>query len=217
MRVYQLSPEKYALQNIQRSRLKVSTFEDLNDPFELLGAELSDRQRREALRLFKADAHLSMGLVCFGRTWENPVMWSHYADKHRGICLGFDIPEEFAVPVKYVSARTAFKFQDDRESKGVHPQFALDLMRSKYKDWRYEKEVRMFVGLDEAEMDSDGLYFYGFGADLVLKEVIVGPRCDTSIQAVRAALGEAASTVRVVKARLAFKTFRVVTDRRSLT
>ncbi|MNN73255.1 hypothetical protein D3C81_1893570 [compost metagenome] len=90
-------------------------------------------------------------------------------------------------------------------------------MRSKYEDWRYEKEVRMFIGLDEAERDPDGLYFYDFGAHLILKEVIIGPRCDISIQTVLAGLEKMASTAKVVKARLGFRTFRVVTDRRSLT
>jgi hypothetical protein len=40
-------------------------------------------------------------MLCFSRDWHNPVQWSHYADKHRGICLGFDVPDSLLVPVQY--------------------------------------------------------------------------------------------------------------------
>lgn len=216
MRVYQLSPANYAMQNLQRWRLKVSTFDDLNDPFELLSTKLPVRSLRKALCEFKADTHASMGILCFAPSWENPVMWSHYGDKHRGICLGFDIPDKFALPVKYIDERSTIQFVDGIESNGVAPQFALDLMLSKYKAWSYENEIRMFVGLDEATRDEDGLFFYDFGPDLVLREVVLGPRCDVSVSDAAAATLHNASEVSVLKARLAFNSFRVVTDQRSV-
>lgn len=211
MRVYNLSPASYALQNLQRHRLKVSTFEDLNDPFELLSMKLPSQAMREGLQQFKVDMHSSTGILCFTRCWDNPVMWSHYADKHRGVCLGFDIPDDRAVRVRYVAARTTLKFRDNLERKGVDQTFALDLMRSKYKDWRYEKEVRMFVGLDETEKSVDGLYFYGFDEFLVLKEVILGPRCDGLVaKDIKATLATIQPAVSLIQARLSFRTFRVV-------
>lgn len=216
MRVYQLAPANYAMQNLRRSQLKVSTFDDLNDPFELLSAKLPVSSLRKALREFKADAHASMGILCFGPSWENPVMWSHYGDKHRGICLGFDIPDKFAIPVEYIDERSTIQFADGIESKGVDHQFALDLMRSKYNAWSYENEIRMFVGLNDAERDENGLFFYGFGPDLMLREVILGPRCDVSASDVAVATRQNAGNVRVLKARLAFNSFRVVTDQRSV-
>lgn len=144
-----------------------------------------------------------------------PVMWSHYSDKHRGICLGFDIPDEFAIPVKYIDERSTLQFVDGIESKGVDPQFALDLMRSKYKAWSYENEIRMFVGRDEVENEK-GLFFYGFGSELVLREIILGARCDVSPSDVAAPIGLNADQGRVLKARLAFNSFRIVPDQRSV-
>ena len=26
------------------------------------------------------------GMLCFSKGWHNPVQWSHYTDKHKGIC-----------------------------------------------------------------------------------------------------------------------------------
>lgn len=33
------------------------------------------------------------GLLCFCETWQSPLLWNHYADRHKGICLGFDVRE----------------------------------------------------------------------------------------------------------------------------
>ena len=33
------------------------------------------------------------GVTCFSRKKDNILMWSHYANDHKGICLGFDIDE----------------------------------------------------------------------------------------------------------------------------
>ena len=45
------------------------------------------------------------GVLCFSRGWHNPLLWSHYGDKHRGVCLGFDVPNAHIVHVSYNSSR----------------------------------------------------------------------------------------------------------------
>ena len=47
MGVYHLLCAQYALDDLKKQRLKVSLFADLNDPFELLSVELSDRAIRK--------------------------------------------------------------------------------------------------------------------------------------------------------------------------
>src|SRR5262245_61537973 len=36
----------------------------------------------------------SMSIVCFSAKRDDNLMWSHYSDSHRGICLEFDVSEE---------------------------------------------------------------------------------------------------------------------------
>lgn len=212
MRVYHLLPARYAIADLQFQRLKVATFQDLNDPFELLAAKLPTRAIRKAFAAFKRHMHARMGILSFGPTWANPLMWTHYADNHRGICLGFDINDQLAISVKYVSARTALRFSDDLETKGIDPAFAFKLMRSKFGGWAYEKEVRMYVGLDES-VQEDGLYFYRFGADLTLREVISGPRCPIPLAELVELTSTLKATINVRKARLAFNSFTVVRNK----
>jgi len=46
VRAYHLVPIEYGLQNLKDGHLKVAEFADLNDPFELLSIELSDKAVR---------------------------------------------------------------------------------------------------------------------------------------------------------------------------
>ena len=46
---------------------------------------------------------------------------------------------------------------------------------TKFRHWRYEKEMRVFVKLDP-KAEIDGLYFADFTDQLSLAEVIVGAR-----------------------------------------
>ena len=87
-------------------RLKLAMLEDMNDPFELLGIELKTPEDRAFFQeQLKPEMNRTIGLLCFSRKWSNPVLWSHYADKHRGLCLGFDIPDLRAKEVTYVGRR----------------------------------------------------------------------------------------------------------------
>jgi len=76
---------------------------ELNDPFEFLGVDLSDPDFRRQIKATKKTLSESRGLLCFSKNWHNPVLWGHYADKHRGICLGFDMPEDLPTKVDYVT------------------------------------------------------------------------------------------------------------------
>ena len=47
MKVYHFIPEQYALEVIADQRIKVSRFDDLNDPFELHAVDLKAREYRK--------------------------------------------------------------------------------------------------------------------------------------------------------------------------
>ena len=83
-------------------------------------------------------------------------MWSHYAEKHKGICLEYEVPDnsEFKF-VKYKRREPVFKlrklmeyiFGHDFAEEKINTKedlysFALVPLLTKYKDWKYEKEVR---------------------------------------------------------------------------
>ncbi len=203
MRVYHFLNAHYGIDDLRNGRLKISRIMELNDPFEFLGVDLSDRQFRWALRKTKAELSKTKGLLCFSKTWTNPVLWGHYADRHRGMCLGFDVPESILGKVQYVDSRPA-------RPDVLDEAFMKRLLFTKFSHWQYEQEYRAYVQLDEAV---EGLYYSEFSAQLALKRVIVGDQSSVTRAEVSGALGDLETEVEVFKARASFRSFDVVRNK----
>ena len=83
----------------------------------------------------------NIGVCCFSKTNENPLLWAHYSDKHNGVCLVFDtdIDSVFfdrVFSVKYRSNYPRINFIKDRQRFN-------ELVLTKSIDWIYEQEVRV--------------------------------------------------------------------------
>jgi hypothetical protein len=213
MRAYHFMASHYALSSISLRRSRLSRYGDLNDPFELFAADVGPRNLRPAVRAMKKHFNQTQGILCFSRKWDNPVLWSHYADKHRGIALGFDIDDRFVVEIDYSDERLPMEFVDDDPAKGVTEAYVNKLVRTKYKHWIYEDEVRLVFGLDESTRES-GSYFVPFDDKVALREVMLGPLCEIPIEMVQALVKGLYTDVVVRKARLAFTKFAVIPDQR---
>lgn len=213
MRAYHFMASHYALGSIALRRSRLSRYGDLNDPFELFAADMGEKRLRSAIRAMRQHFNQTQGILCFSRKWDNPVLWSHYADKHRGIALGFDIDDRFVVEIDYSDQRLPMEFVDNDPASGVTQAYVNRLVRTKYKHWIYEDEVRLVFGLDESTLEG-GSYFVPFDDKIALREVMLGPLCEIPVEAVKALVTSLYENVVVRKARLAFREFAVVPDRR---
>ena len=210
MRVFQFMSAEHALDNLIKDRLKVSFLEDMNDPFELLGTALASRAHRSAFQAWKRHMNATCRVLCFSRSWTNPVIWSHYADKHRGVCIGFDVSDDNLLEVAYSGARLESQLHQHLQSDGkVTPEFSKKLLTTKYADWRYEDEVRMFVRPDECK-EQDGLQFYSFSASLRPRSIVLGAHSSLSERDAKSAALAAGLKLAIIPTRLAFKTFRII-------
>ena len=145
------------------------------------------------------------GLLCFSFNWSNPVLWAHYAEKHAGICLGFNVPDEYARSVMYVGKRLPFPTESNE-------MIALEWLFTKFSDWSYEAECRIFAELDQE--DEDGNYYADFkGNKMTLREVILGCKYpvahESVLQSLLAAYDE---EVKVIKARPSDESFNMIGD-----
>ena len=203
MLVYHFINSHYGLEAIKQRRLKISRITELNDPFEFLAVDLSDRDFRKVIKSTKAELSETKGILCFCKTWRHPILWGHYADKHKGVCLGFEVPHSLLEKIDYVDHR--FPKPDAFDEK-----FMKKLLFTKFKHWEYEQEYRVYVHLDE---QIDGLYYADFSNQLSLKSVIVGDQSKITRAQVSDALGKLGKRAEVFKARPAFRTFKVVRNR----
>jgi hypothetical protein len=208
-RVYHFINLEHGLSNLSHRRLKIAELMKLNDPFEFFGANLSEPNLRRAFSTMKEEMAKNRGIICFSRSWRNPVQWSHYADKHHGLCLGFDIPNQHLAAVNYSPTRFRVDVTKLASIQSIDLETAKALLFTKYSHWRYEQEIRTFVTLEDID-PTTGLYFADFSESLRLREVIIGALSDVSENQMADALGELKSGVDLWKARLAFGSFRVV-------
>jgi hypothetical protein len=201
LRAYYFTDSEHGLAALRDRRLKVARIHELNDPFEFLGVELSDKKFRRALTETKYELSKSNGLLCFSKSWGHPMLWAHYADKHRGICLGFDVNGAKLEHVSYVNSRFP------KPAKPQSGSFVRKLLYTKFAHWSYEDEYRLYVSLDDQE---NGVYFVPFSDELTLRQVVVGSESNLARPDVSNALKALASSVEQFKARPAFKSFRIV-------
>lgn len=212
MRVYYLTGAQFGLSNLALRRIKIARFEDLNDPFELLGVDIGDKLHRTAFRATKKQINADKGLICFSKSWSNPLIWGHYAEKHTGMCLGFDVPDELLAPVIYAEHLLEMEIDPKKKTPKPTERFMNALLRTKFSDWKYEDEMRLFTRLDHDTVES-GQYFYPFSKNLVLREIILGPRCELPIEGVRQIVADFAPPVVVLKSRIAFTRFEVLENK----
>jgi hypothetical protein len=216
MRAYKFLDQHFGLKNLYERRLKQSRLHDLNDPFDFLSCDLTEERFRSAITATLADLGERFGITCFSAAWRDPVIWAHYSDKHRGLCLGFELPartsepdKDITAPVTYISelvkSPSDFLALDD----AVKVAFVRDLLFTKYKNWAYEEEIRMWNTLQ----NKDGQhYFLEFDETIRLVEIIVGLTCPVTSRTLARALGRHAKEVKFTKARRAYNKFEMVED-----
>lgn len=134
------------LSSIVNEDVYLSSAQSLNDVFEGIPYGIfSDDEvdRRERQRLQK-----EIYVKSFSYAKNHDLMWGHYGDSHKGICIGYDFslaPDEVIhhlYPVQYSDARFSTNWLPE-----VAAHSFLYLRKSKY--WEYEKEFRLLYGKDE--------------------------------------------------------------------
>ncbi|WP_323923514.1 DUF2971 domain-containing protein [Aeromonas caviae] len=127
--------------------------------------------------LSELSEHYSRGVSCFSKDGKNMLMWSHYGDEHKGICIGYSknrkpIPDIKPViygkhgVIKTSSLYNAFVKNDKDEQTIIENEILLKKSRT----WQYEKEYRLIsnIGLQDSP--------------LMLEEITFGLRCPTEVR-----------------------------------
>ena len=203
MRVYHFLNEHYGLKALCDQRLKLAEIMELNDPFEFLSVDLSDEYHRKVFNKHKLHLSKKYGLLCFSKNWNKPAQWAHYADRHKGLCLGFDVEDEHLDEVCYVEKRLAFP----TTKKELNEEFVQKVISTKHLHWEYEEERRLFIF---KKIKTNDLYFSDFSKKLELKEIIVGAKSDITRNGIHKILGDNNSDIEPFKVRPSFESFNMV-------
>lgn len=94
----------------------------------------------------------SFGIACFSEMYDSLLMWSHYADYHRGICLEYSYEEIENIahfcPVIYTDRFENLVNYVDIKGNEIDNR-AIRLFLNKSKEWSYENEWRIIDTLVE--------------------------------------------------------------------
>ena len=202
IRLYYFTAKRWGLKALWEKRLKVSRYAEPMDLFELMGFDRSRATTRKVLddRLAALEAGPE-GRLCFSDRWQTTQLWSGFGDRHRGICLGFDVPRRRVRRVTYVSRPPALP-----AVAGARKQALSEALTRKDKAWRHEREWQWTVPLGHAH---DGLYFRPFDDELHLREIILGARCTLDPLDIVDAVTNPPLDVEIFKARPAHDRFEV--------
>lgn len=199
---------KYLRQEIEYSELFCADPDKLNDPFDctfslsaaierVLEKSLDDERRSILTHLLgefskrhpadRINGESRVGVCCFSDTWNIPVMWSHYARNHTGICLRYEFEQEYFVdryPIPSTDGKpgllgiAAVSYCDNAFSEWLEngelmsgddrwspiQQSIQHLLSSKSEGWGVEREARLVMsGECAVPIEADTLQEVIFG------------------------------------------------------
>jgi hypothetical protein len=139
-----------------------------------------------------------IGVLCLSEIADDILMWSHYADLHRGICLQFNSNFNFfenAHQINYKLERPKINpFRDHIE------QVMESVLLTKADHWAYEKEWRLI-------RYADGAGAYQFPPE-ALTGVVLGSRIsESNEQKLLACLADRASPIKVMRSCISQTTY----------
>lgn len=176
--------------SLVNNEIFASPLKNLNDPFEglidssdvdLLGM-LFKKESKNVVNEFNNFSELinKKGIYCLSKTFANEVMWSLYADSHKGFCVEYDLEKILEIynfyKIRPLAHLLEIKYQNtipqNLFTNIILKKDLLDTLQGfagiKSKAWEYEKEVRIIS-------EFAGLLDYDFRA---LKSIYFGVRAN---------------------------------------
>ncbi len=174
------SLDKYVINDLKRGELTLSNPTIFNDTYDsYLHRDSSDslilleNDLKETLSYFRIDYTIpskekllekakqeddflthylteTMVIGCVSEALDSILMWSHYSDKNRGICIEYDFTNSAINPYLYPVVYTSKPFDCTKLSVPDYEEFDIDLATilsvvNKSDLWSYEKEWRIIL------------------------------------------------------------------------
>lgn len=131
------------LKALKEAYIWCSTFKRLNSPSALLKSK--DEYREIARAIY--DSKTNIGIAALSDTYDNELMWTHYADEYRGICVEYYADRLFnQLPRNCTLSRVGYVNEPTRVSAAYRNSFeeaAIRILSQKKSSWAYEREWRV--------------------------------------------------------------------------
>lgn len=189
-----------ALLLIERQSFKFSNPKDFNDPFDLYEnlinfskhetnpppnltrsekrnvTTVSEKVKIKYLQHEWKKHRNNFGISCFSKTYKSFLMWSHYSDKHTGVCIGFYVDAMKLLEDGFLAFGVEYednfvpKPYSDLDLK-IRMETMMQYLSLKASCWSYEEETRL-INFDYFINYKDN--FINFSKYAEIKEVYYG-------------------------------------------
>jgi hypothetical protein len=180
---------QYFVNLIENGVMKFSKPSEFNDPFDCCPTQFSELPPNalphavtdELNRHIQHATSQVLGVSCFTPHPDKLLMWSHYGDQHRSVCVGFDseillesAPKNSEGNPLYTEIRKVqyTSFRPNEEDK--------EAIFIKSEEWSYEDEYRIVSSAKKGHPQwGSGIWNIPVSA---IKEVIIGARVERRMQ-----------------------------------
>jgi hypothetical protein len=217
MRLYHYVKPEYVLDDILKHRLKISTMDSLNDPYEMLPAVIDEKGAYAPVCLMCEWMHTILkntGMLCLSKNISSPAMWAHYADKHRGVAFEFEFNDETMCSLDKVDYKSSIRViitpDDNLNNPDLFRKKGEALIKQKAPCWEYEGEYRIVRSLrsDDVFMEN-GLFFVNIPPQWM--RLVLGLDCNLCEGAIQRALDDAGlEKVKIVRAKMRDSSYDIV-------
>lgn len=180
MKLFRYLKAEAGIKTISEMRFRIGRIHELNDSSEFFadykrnGTSLPPDRVCSLIESIKRDKTKTTGILCFSAADVSSVlMWAHYADGGRGICVEIDsgmlgLSQGSLMPINYgpipcINVEEILDFTPEREEARLKSVGRIHY--SKGDAWKYENEYRVFLSLKDSVLFIDPLsnhesYFY---------------------------------------------------------
>ncbi len=184
---------EYSLADLINSEITVSPSKNMNDPFDsIINLWGSEEQLKESCKkekhiknISKSFDYFRMRSFCNGdkeKALEELLMWSHYADEHRGYCIKYKLSKHFIKQKENDSFEHMFLkpiiYRKDKDKVDISEMTTINTdlaFATKHESWEYENEVRLIVYNPNKE---DAFYGIPLDKDSCIEAIYFGCRCE---------------------------------------
>ncbi|MFM9403725.1 DUF2971 domain-containing protein [Myroides odoratimimus] len=168
---------------ILNNRLFAAKYDELNDPMEgHYLYSIGELNTNILNRIY--DEKQSIRICSLSKNNDNFLMWSHYANGHKGVAIGLRIDEQaYRVrDIQYLPNLISIEDENNIDT--------MSILCSKINLWSYENEVRAFT--------TDNSFYI----NVVVEEIYLGSRMSNQdISFVRNLVDKINPNIRVIRAR----------------
>lgn len=125
---------------VLNERIYAAPYFDLNDPMEGLYRYTEGTINQQLIRDIKGQKE-KLRICSLSRNCISTLMWSHYANSHKGVAIGVEVsPHQEVRGINY----EGMSFVQNATKIGSH-ETAKKILTYKLNSWIYEDEERVFV------------------------------------------------------------------------